>query len=77
MDWFVNLVSYLLFPLYYLTQPDSQYYWPTYVASGVVAVVLYMAVKRRWHMPLHAIKELVLPSRLLEHKSSKLDAKMF
>ncbi|MDE2385481.1 MAG: sterol desaturase family protein [Alphaproteobacteria bacterium] len=77
MDWLTNLVSLLLFPLYYLTQPDSQYYWPTYVASGVAAVVLYMVVRRRWHLSFHAIKELLLPTKLLEHKSSKLDAKMF
>jgi sterol desaturase/sphingolipid hydroxylase (fatty acid hydroxylase superfamily) len=77
MDWLTNLISILLFPLYYLTQADSQYYWPTYVASGAVAIVLYMAVKRRWRISFRTAKELLLPSKLLEHKSSKLDAKMF
>ncbi len=77
MDWLIKPISYLLFPLYYLTQPDSQYFWPTYVASGVVALVLYMINKRRWRISLRAAKELLLPARLLEHESSKLDAKMF
>ena len=77
MDWLIKPISYLLFPLYYLTQPDSQYYWPTYVASGIVALALYMFIKRRWRISLRAAKELLLPSRLLEHESSKLDAKMF
>ena len=77
MDWLIKPISYLLFPLYYLTQPDSQYFWPTYVASGVVALVLYMISKRRWRISLRAAKELLLPAKLLEHESSKLDAKMF
>ena len=77
MDLLTQLISYLLFPLYYLTQPDSQYFWPTYLVSGVIAIALYMISKRRWRVSLFAAKEILLPTKLLEHESSKLDAKMF
>ena len=77
MDLLTQLISYLLFPLYYLTQADSQYFWPTYLVSGAVAIGLYMMGKRRWRISLFAAKEILLPTKLLEHESSKLDAKMF
>jgi sterol desaturase/sphingolipid hydroxylase (fatty acid hydroxylase superfamily) len=77
MDALTDILTYLLFPLYYLTRPDSQFYWPTYVTSGLVAVALYMFVRRRWRLSWRALAELLFPARLLEHKSSKLDAKLF
>ena len=76
-DWVTQAIAYLLFPIYYLTQSDSQYYWPTYVTAAVSAILISMLVTRRFRMSLRRMKEVILPSKLLAHESSKLDAKMF
>lgn len=77
MDWVSGALSYLLFPLYYVTQPGSQYYWLTYVTAAASALIVTMLVTRRFRMSLRRAKEVILPSKLLAHESSKLDAKMF
>ncbi len=77
MEFLQNLLSYLLFPLGFFIQPGSQYYLPTYVGSGLTAIGLYFIIKRKSRLSLRAMKELVLPSRLINHESSKLDFKLF
>ncbi|MBG1231877.1 sterol desaturase family protein [Aestuariivirga litoralis] len=77
MNWLSQAFAYLLFPFYYVTQPDSQYYWPTYVTAAATCIIAYMFINGRARVSLRRMKELILPSRLLAHESSKLDAKMF
>ena len=77
MDWATQAIAYLLFPLYYVTQSGSQYYWPTYVSAAVFALIISMIVSRGFRMSFRRAKEIILPSKLLAHESSKLDAKMF
>jgi sterol desaturase/sphingolipid hydroxylase (fatty acid hydroxylase superfamily) len=77
MDWLVTLITYLLFPIGYVLQPGSQFYWPTYLAAGVTAIALYLVSKRKARLSLATIRKLVLPSRLFLHDSTKLDAKLF
>ncbi len=77
MDWLTQLLAYLLFPFYYLTQSDSQYFLPTYLGSALTAILLYVFLRRKTRLSFRKAKELLLPSKLLAHDSSRLDAKMF
>lgn len=77
MDTFTQIISYLLFPLYYVTQPNSQYFVATYLAAGLTAVALYLMIKRRAHLSLRAAYALLLPRKLLRHESTRLDLKLF
>ncbi len=77
MSSLTDIISYALFPFNYMMQPESQYYWLTYLAAGFTAVVLYMRTRRKSRISFRAIKEIILPSRLLAHESSKLDVKLF
>ena len=77
MDTFTQIISYLLFPLYYVTQPNSQYFVATYLAAGLTAVALYLMIKRRTHLSLRAAYALLLPRKLLRHESTRLDLKLF
>ena len=77
MDTFTQIIGYLLFPFYYVTQPNSQYFLATYLAAGLTALVLYLVVKRRTRLSLRAAYALLLPRKLLNHQSTKLDLKLF
>ena len=77
MDFIGQYLSYLLFPIYYITQPSSQYYWPTYVSAGGTAIIIYLVAKRRYRFNLKSAIKLVLPWRLVSHESTKLDLKLF
>ena len=77
MDIFTKIISYLLFPLYYVTQPNSQYFLATYLAAGFTALILYLVIKRRTSLSLRAAYALLLPRKLLSHQSTKLDLKLF
>jgi sterol desaturase/sphingolipid hydroxylase (fatty acid hydroxylase superfamily) len=75
MDFISEILSYLLFPLVFIIQPTSQYYWPTYLAAAATAIIAYMLMKRRkWTLKKALI--LVMPARLLKHKSTRLDIKL-
>jgi sterol desaturase/sphingolipid hydroxylase (fatty acid hydroxylase superfamily) len=77
MDTLGKLLSYLTFPLYYVTQPNSQYFGLTYLGAGLCAIVLYLVINRRSRLSFRAAVQLVLPPRLVEHQSTKLDFKLF
>ncbi len=75
METISEILNYVLFPLIFIIQPTSQYYWPTYVAAAATAIILHMLMKRRkWTFKKAII--LVMPARLLSHKSTKLDLKL-
>jgi sterol desaturase/sphingolipid hydroxylase (fatty acid hydroxylase superfamily) len=75
MDFISEVLSYLLFPLVFIIQPTSQYYWPTYLAAAATAIIAFMLMKRRkWTFKKALI--LVVPAKLLSHKSTKLDVKL-
>jgi sterol desaturase/sphingolipid hydroxylase (fatty acid hydroxylase superfamily) len=75
MSFFSELISDLLYPLYFISNPHSQYYWPTYVAAAACAVVIYAIVKQRIPSASRALNT-ILPAKLLSHNSSKLDLKL-
>lgn len=75
MDFFSNAISYLLFPLFFILQPTSQYFWLTYVGAALSALVLYFFLKRRQHFV--SAFQIVFPARLINHPSTKLDLKLF
>jgi sterol desaturase/sphingolipid hydroxylase (fatty acid hydroxylase superfamily) len=77
MDWLSKLMGYVLFPLDFVLRPGSQFFWPTYVGAGVTALFLYLLVRRKKNLSLRAARELLLPTRLLTHDSTKLDFKLF
>jgi sterol desaturase/sphingolipid hydroxylase (fatty acid hydroxylase superfamily) len=77
MDSISNTISYLLFPLYYILQPTSQYFWLTYGTAGFTAVAIYMIAKRRSQLSLKNAFKLMLPNRLVTHSSTRLDLKLF
>jgi Fatty acid hydroxylase superfamily len=75
MDFISEILSYLLFPLVFIIQPTTQYYWPTYLAAGATAIVAFKLMRRRkWTFKKALI--LVVPAKLLSHKSTKLDVKL-
>lgn len=75
MDFISEVLSYLLFPLVFIIQPTSQYYWPTYLAAAATAIIAFMLMKRRkWTFKKALI--LVVPAKLFSHKSTKLDVKL-
>lgn len=67
--------SYLLFPVIFVEQSHSQYYWPTYFAAALCAVLFYFILKRR-RLSLKKALSIVFPAKLLSHDSSKLDLKL-
>ena len=75
MDFLTEAFSDLLYPVFFVEQPTSQYYWPTYFAAAVCAILIYAFIKRRIPSFTRALK-LVLPAKLLSHSSSKLDLKL-
>ncbi|MDE2444843.1 MAG: sterol desaturase family protein [Alphaproteobacteria bacterium] len=70
-----DLISYLLYPLYFVSNPHSQYYWPTYLAGALSALLICAMVKRRIPSANRALNT-ILPAKLLSHSSSKLDLKL-
>jgi sterol desaturase/sphingolipid hydroxylase (fatty acid hydroxylase superfamily) len=77
MDTITNILGYLLFPLFYIMQPTSQFFLPTYLAAGVAAIALYMVFNRRGRLSIVGAIQLVLPRRIVRHASSWLDLKLF
>jgi sterol desaturase/sphingolipid hydroxylase (fatty acid hydroxylase superfamily) len=77
MEKIENLFSYLVFPIYYVLQPTSQYYMLTYVGAAVTAISLYLIANRRTHLSLRGAVQLVFPHRLFGHASTLLDFKLF
>ena len=77
MEFLSSLASYVFFPIYYLLQPGSQYYWATYVGSAFTALILYVGLNRRFRMSIKGALQIVLPRKLLGAESTKLDAKLF
>ena len=75
MNIITEVLSYLLFPLVFIIQPTSQYYWPTYIAAALTAIIGYAVLNRR-KMTFKKALILVIPARLLGHKSTKLDLKL-
>ncbi len=73
---FDTFLSYLLYPLSFLTLPSSQYFMPTYFAAAAFGLVVLMLVKRRI-FGLTQIKRILWPARLVQHASTKLDIKLF
>ena len=76
MDLLKQIIVYALFPFGYLSRPESQYFLPTYFTTALVALAIYMIMKRRRALNLQAIRALLFPPRLLEHPSTSLDFKM-
>ena len=75
MESLTSIFEYLLFPVVYLTQPTSQYFLPTYFSAGLCAIVIYVLRKRK-SLRFKNMLALVLPPKLLEHESTKLDLKL-
>lgn len=73
---FDTLLSYILYPLSFLTLPSSQYFMPTYFAAAAFGLVVLMLVKRRI-FGIAAIKRILWPARLVQHASTRLDIKLF
>ncbi len=73
---FDTLLSYILYPLSFLTLPSSQYFMPTYFAAAAFGLVVLMLVKRRI-FGLTQIKRILWPARLVQHASTRLDIKLF
>jgi sterol desaturase/sphingolipid hydroxylase (fatty acid hydroxylase superfamily) len=73
---FDTIMSYLLYPLSYLMLPSSQYFMPTYFAAAAFGIVVLMVMKRRL-LGIRQIKLLLWPARLVQHASTRLDAKLF
>jgi sterol desaturase/sphingolipid hydroxylase (fatty acid hydroxylase superfamily) len=73
---FDALIKFLSAPLAFLTHPASQYYWATYLGSAVAMVAIFLVVKRG-RLGLASIGKLLFPKRLLLHKSTWLDFKLF
>ncbi len=77
MDSLLHALGYLLFPLYFVMQQDSQFYVLTYVAAGLTVLVTYLILRKRNRLSFRSAKALLLPDRLIKHDSTKLDAKLF
>jgi sterol desaturase/sphingolipid hydroxylase (fatty acid hydroxylase superfamily) len=77
MDYLISGLTYVLFPLFYILQPGSQYYWATYGGAAVSAILLYLVLNRRTRLSLRGALQLVLPRQLVTHASTRLDLKLF
>jgi sterol desaturase/sphingolipid hydroxylase (fatty acid hydroxylase superfamily) len=77
MDYLISGMTYVLFPLFYILQPGSQYYWATYGGAGLSAIALYLVLNRRARLSLRGAIQLVLPRYIVTHASTKLDLKLF
>jgi sterol desaturase/sphingolipid hydroxylase (fatty acid hydroxylase superfamily) len=75
MNFLIDSLSYLLYPLFFISRPNSQYFWPTYFAAAGCAILIYVVLRRR-KLSLSQALNLVLPVKLLSHQSSKLDIKL-
>lgn len=76
MDTLNYILGFLAFPFYYVMQPGSQYYLPTYVGAGFTALLIAMVLRRK-RLSLRGAVRLLLPRRLISHASTKLDIKLF
>ena len=76
METLKQILSYVLFPFGYFSRTDSQFFILTYFTAAFVAVVIYLAMRKRLSLSLRAIKLLLLPPRILQHPSTKLDLKL-
>ena len=77
MDYLTSILHYLYFPIFVITQSDSQYYWPTYVGAAVTAIGLYLALNSRSRLSLKGATQIILPRRIVQHPSTVLDLKLF
>jgi sterol desaturase/sphingolipid hydroxylase (fatty acid hydroxylase superfamily) len=77
MEFVTDFFGFLTFPLYFLEQPTSQYFLPSYVSAAFVAIALYVILNRRTRLSLRGAIQLVLPRRLITHASTWLDFKLF
>jgi sterol desaturase/sphingolipid hydroxylase (fatty acid hydroxylase superfamily) len=77
MEFIANIFYYLSFPLYYIMQPTSQYFWLTYGGAGLTAIALYIILNRRVRLSLCGAMQIVFPRRLLSHASTLVDLKFF
>ena len=75
MDFIIDVLGYLLFPIMVVGRPSTQYYWLTYIGAGICAIVFFMFIKRRIVSARSAVA-IVFPKKLLSHPSSKLDMKL-
>jgi sterol desaturase/sphingolipid hydroxylase (fatty acid hydroxylase superfamily) len=75
MHFLTEALSYLLYPIFFVEQSHSQYYWPTYFGAAMSALLIYVLTKRRKISFKKAI-DLILPVKLLSHNSTKLDLKL-
>ncbi len=71
-----TILSYLIYPLSYLTLPSSQYFMPTYFAAAAFGIVVLMVIRRRV-FSIAQIRRIVWPARLVQHASTRLDIKLF
>jgi sterol desaturase/sphingolipid hydroxylase (fatty acid hydroxylase superfamily) len=76
MDWVSDIVSFLLFPLFYLARNSSQYYLPTYLGAAFTAAAFYLVWRRGRRPGASRLMRFLLPERLYRHPSSRLDMKL-
>lgn len=75
MHFLTEAFSYLFYPVFFVEQENSQYYWPTYIAAAICALLIYFVIRRR-RVGFKKALNLVLPAKLLSHNSTKLDLKL-
>ncbi len=70
-------VQYLLFPIVYLTYPNSQFYILTYVTSALLAVIVLKVVRPSPALAAGKNKYWFFPERIHENRHARLDLKLF
>jgi sterol desaturase/sphingolipid hydroxylase (fatty acid hydroxylase superfamily) len=77
MDTLSAAVQYMLFPIVYLTYPNSQFYVLTYITSALLAFVVLKLLRRTGPVAAGKNKYWFLPERAYENVHARLDFKLF
>jgi Fatty acid hydroxylase superfamily len=70
------LIAILIFPVKFVSMPNSQYYWATYPAAALTGLFLLTLIRGR-RLKWTVAKNLLWPIRLVRHASTGLDIKLF
>lgn len=77
LDMLSAAVQYLLFPIVYLTYPNSQFYILTYVSSALLAFIILKVMRPNISLAAGKNKYWFFPERIHENIHARLDFKLF
>ncbi|MCZ4291085.1 sterol desaturase family protein [Hoeflea alexandrii] len=72
-----EILSYLAAPLLTLLTVQGQYFWATYLGAALTAAAIYLVFRRGHRRSWRGLRAFVLPGRIFNHPSTRLDFKLY